>query len=55
MKCKKCKKGELLDLVNVGINDLHKFVVTGNVYICDNCEKLTLIKLKLLNRKEESK
>lgn len=46
MKCKKCKKGELLHLINTtkDTDDIIGIKKTGIVYICNNCEKLTLIK-----------
>ena len=54
MKCKRCKKGELIFVINFG-EDYEKEGLTetiscfkreGQVWVCDKCGRCSLIKIK---------
>jgi hypothetical protein len=47
--CNKCKKGRLYHLINVVNKEVTKKLF--NVFICDNCNKLTMIKVGVPNDK----
>ena len=47
MKCKRCKKGNLFFIINIGDEyKENKFKKKGEVYVCDNCGKCLILKLK---------
>jgi len=43
LKCKYCKKEKMWHLVNVGENKIGKFKVDGEVYLCENCGRCTVL------------